>query len=222
MEQSTANLQPIPAIESVVPEKPQQNNTLVVILSVLLLIFIIVSGFFAYQTQTLVKELNNLKSNTSKVEPTFKPEPTTYAEATPDPTADWKTYNNTNLDISFKHPSDWKIRGFAGDQSNVQENGTTFSRFILESSDNKVSISFQKPFFEGGFDPCYSKIGISENVVIGNEKFTKSTYECISSNSIIIYLVSEPHNYSITAIYKTENDLRLLVDQILSTFKFTN
>ena len=48
--------------------------------------------FFAYQTQKLVKELNNLKSD-EKIVSEVTPEPTT------DPTANWKTYTNTQYNF---------------------------------------------------------------------------------------------------------------------------
>jgi len=35
-------------------------------------------------------------------------------EATPDPTADWKTYTNTEIGFSFKFPSEWKTTPGSG------------------------------------------------------------------------------------------------------------
>lgn len=51
--------------------KPKQSSFLITLLSVLLLLACIIAGFFAYQTQTLVKELVSVKDA---------------LQATPDPT----------------------------------------------------------------------------------------------------------------------------------------
>lgn len=32
----------------------------------------------------------------------------------PDPTANWKTYNNNELDVSLRYPSDWEVQYFGG------------------------------------------------------------------------------------------------------------
>lgn len=64
----------VPAID----QQPKTNNFLVILLSVLLFISVSIAGFFAFQTQKLVKELTALK-NEEKVdtkvteEPTFEP-----------------------------------------------------------------------------------------------------------------------------------------------------
>ena len=53
--------------------QPKQNNFLVVLLSILLMLSVVIAGFFAYQTQKLVKELTILKTEPTlvgTVEPT--------------------------------------------------------------------------------------------------------------------------------------------------------
>ena len=89
-----------------VDQKPSTNSFLVILLSVLLLLSVIIAGFFAYQTQKLVKELTMLKTEpipTPEVtmEPTTEPVATDSSEV--DPTANWKTY--TNEKFVFKYPS---------------------------------------------------------------------------------------------------------------------
>jgi hypothetical protein len=89
-------------------DKPKTNNFLVILLSTLLLISCLASGFFAYQTQTLVKELTNLKSSPSplvqvSMEPDIEP------VASIDPTVNWKTYEGDLF--SFKYPSNWIKNG---------------------------------------------------------------------------------------------------------------
>lgn len=87
-------------------EQPKQSNFLIVLLSVLLTIAILSTGFFAYQTQKLVKELTLLRTQpllVSTTEPTVEPVAIEGSEV--DSTASWKTY--TNKVFSFKYPVLW-------------------------------------------------------------------------------------------------------------------
>jgi len=70
----------------VVVEQPKQSNFLIILLSVLLLLSVTIAGFFAYQTQKLVKELTMLKTESiptpeATMEPTIEP----VATASPSP-----------------------------------------------------------------------------------------------------------------------------------------
>ncbi|MDP3014401.1 MAG: hypothetical protein Q8M92_09180, partial [Candidatus Subteraquimicrobiales bacterium] len=105
---------PIPVVTpQIVVEQPKQNNFLVVLLSVLLLLSTSIAGFFAYQTQKLVKELTMLKTEEkvvaiATVEPTMEPVATDSASATSDPTANWKIYIDPKQRFSIKYPSSWR------------------------------------------------------------------------------------------------------------------
>lgn len=55
----------------VTPVITSQSNFLVILLSILLFISVLIAGFFAYQTQKLVKELRNTAVAT--IEPTAEP-----------------------------------------------------------------------------------------------------------------------------------------------------
>ncbi len=90
MEQDTA-INQAPANE--VQTTPKQSNFLVTLLSILLLISCLIAGFFAYQTQNLVKELTAYK---------LQQEETPIATTSPDPIIDWKTYTNSELGFSFR------------------------------------------------------------------------------------------------------------------------
>lgn len=73
-------------------QKPQ-SSFLTILLSTLLIIACVIAGFFAWQTQNLVKELQMI-SNESKQTPL----PT----STSDSMTNWKTYSNSELSFSFK------------------------------------------------------------------------------------------------------------------------
>ena len=83
------------------PVAPEKNSSfLVTLLSVLLLISVFIAGFFAYQTQNLVKELNKLKITPTSI---ATPSPS------PDPTANWKTYTNTKYNFSLRYPNNYEL-----------------------------------------------------------------------------------------------------------------
>lgn len=103
----------------------KSNNFLINLLSVLLLLTCLVAGFFAWQTQKLVKELTEIR-NQKLVTPT----PTT----TPDPTADWKTYTNEKYQFSFKYPQKYIINDPSLPQTGLvrlYENGTGAESYDL-------------------------------------------------------------------------------------------
>jgi len=102
----------------VVVEQPKQSNFLVILLSILLIISVAIAGFFAFQTRKLVKELTILKSkekivSVATTEPTVEPVATNSASATPDTTANWKTYTDPKQRFLIKYPATWRI--VAGD-----------------------------------------------------------------------------------------------------------
>ncbi|HCR35906.1 hypothetical protein A2130_00070 [Candidatus Woesebacteria bacterium GWC2_33_12] len=104
--------------QSTVPTAPStvhrsQSTFLVTLLSILLLLSCIIAGFFAYQTQKLVKELTTYN---------VQVEPTPEAITTPDPTADWKIYINEKYGFSFKYPTEFK---YLDDNSAFEQNGYT-------------------------------------------------------------------------------------------------
>lgn len=85
-------------------QRPKTNSFLVILLSILLVISVAISGFFAFQTQKLVKELTVLRTEPTpiaNVEPTFEPVATN-SGVTTDPTANWKTYTNNVLKYTIK------------------------------------------------------------------------------------------------------------------------
>lgn len=85
-------------------QQPKQSNFLVILLSILLLISVSIAGFFAFQTQKLVKELTLLRVEPTPIATII---PTAEPIVTTDPTADWKTYEMNRID--FKYPQNYFV-----------------------------------------------------------------------------------------------------------------
>ncbi|MDP4011984.1 MAG: hypothetical protein Q8R00_00040 [Candidatus Nanoarchaeia archaeon] len=75
---------PQTTVVQAVDQKPSTNSFLIILLSSLLFISVIIAGFFAYQTQKLVKELTVLKTESIPT-PEAMTEPTTEPVATASP-----------------------------------------------------------------------------------------------------------------------------------------
>lgn len=85
---------PTPPIVSI--EKPIQKNGsgfLIFLLSTLLIIAVLIAGFFAYQTQSLVRELTDIRT-----QPSITPKPTTPSESK------LETYTDEKYGFTIKYP----------------------------------------------------------------------------------------------------------------------
>ena len=92
--------QPIPMSEPpIVHEVPHKTNGFVLILVIILILTSVGSfGYWAYQNY-FAKQVENEQVQPEAVVPT----------AAPDPTADWKTYTNSKLNLSLKYPDVYSI-----------------------------------------------------------------------------------------------------------------
>lgn len=210
-------------------EKPVKPNFIIILLSVFLIIAVLIAGFFAYQTQNLVKELNTVKivsvpTAIATVVPT----------STPDATIDWKTYTNKEYNFTIKYPSDAKLR--------VSQ---------TESNDRMLVVAFDSP--NAVFDHLFKSGGYSFQISMQTQKnfntldeyllFQKehSMYEDVlpkTYNNVKGYAFKNDKgypgwNFTFRGFLTKNNDLYYTInyftddsvdtfDQILSTFKFTN
>lgn len=142
--QSVSNpvIEPVVQTAVAVPandQSPKANSFLVVLLSILLFISVSIAGFFAYQTQKLVKELTTLKTVPI-------PEVTIEPVATTDPTADWKTYTNNKYSLVFKYPDSWEIvpppaSSDPEDQVKFTKNGSDIISILFSDNDGSIKIA---------------------------------------------------------------------------------
>lgn len=141
------------------------------------------------------------------------------------PIDNWTDYTNTNLKISFKHPSSWSIRGYAGDQENYQNNKNTFTKFIISSPDNSMSIDVRNQVFEGAIDQCMASEETKE-IDLDGTPYKMETYisKCESdiNDTKITFLTSTTKKVNITFNYSrlSSTTAEALRDQIISTIRF--
>jgi len=94
----TPQIEPAQKMETAEPKK--NSSFLVILLSILLIISVLIAGFFAYQTQNLVKEITKLQVIPTPITST-EPIPTT------DPTTDWKVHIFSKIGLSIALPEKW-------------------------------------------------------------------------------------------------------------------
>lgn len=211
-----------------VEQQPKKNNFLVILLSILLVISCLIAGFFAYQTQKLAKELQEIKSQKSVI-PT--PTPLVFSEPTTDPTVDWKTYSNKLF--TFKYPSSW-------DTHMIGENANST---IMVAPKEKVDTVKQ---ISGGFGGG-TFLTLTISTKIEPPKWTSDEYWIVTSQEIIIDgLVGTKYDIDVIqdlpGLAKGDKTISIVIkkdttyiqidlldksyktefNQILSTFKFTN
>lgn len=217
MENQTPIVPPVTpqvAVEQPLPagEVGKQSSFLTILLSVLLLLAVSIAGFFAYQTQKLVKELQI--TNTPTTESTSVPVATDSATVD-DPTADWKTYTNEEYGFSFKYPNNaiYKITNFTGSKFSV-----TFSNLSkYEYTDLTVFVGNNWAFTNPKAD------SVKNFKVDGIDAYKEDLPLGQNPPQTLVY-VKDKNNYLTMQLNKNDKDIVIdeIFDQILSTFKFVN
>lgn len=136
-----------------------------------------------------------------EVVPIFTPRPS----ATPDPTADWKTHTNSQYGFEFKYPGDLILHPVVDGVEISLPPDTLRDLLLSVSLDGRIisEISDQ-----------YAKIRIPLKDI-----FVNGIPAIQPENTGNIFIVHDNKVYKI--IYNEVNNPNKLVDQILSTFKFT-
>jgi len=212
-----------PLPQEVIPEIPKKNSfktILLVILGLLVVAGAVYAGFKMGKKQI---------SPNVVAEPTITPQ-TTEASPTPDPTANWKTYNNKELGFSFQYPSSFAVTDTL--QKSLKEIPTTHNILILEDKLSKQQFSFMinpdgfGPFFpDKTLNIAYSDskgvYTIKDEDTENQENSDPDTYFIfisgkINSNVSFLCFARAPRNT------QSQKEINQLTSQILSTFKFTN
>lgn len=213
----------------------KQSSFLVILLSILLIISCLIAGFFAYQTQKLVKELT-----VYRLQPTQTPTPS----PTTDSTADWNVYTDLTNKFEVKYPNGWTTTKNTKNKSSYTQVAdlakTIDSAFYnpngrhalwIKYIDNPKSLNLSQIIKSGMLDKNYGTLSTSfddKNIKfieanIGNYKVyypdsywpsafgVKTAFILNPIDNSYVWLNIEPYD---------NNNLDLIFNQILSTFKF--
>lgn len=204
--------------------RPKSNNFLVWLLSILLFVSLSITAFFAFQTQKLVKELTVLKNTPTPVA-TIEP------VATADPTASWKTYTNNQFNFSFNYPDMLKLDNFH--DGNILNSRTILFGFEFRDSatelakypftiykNNNLSIDAWVKDNLNGFVP-ENVIFVEKNKINNNEVYLYQYTIPDPMNTVAKMIIFKNQSRIFILSNVLEKD-ETLVNQILSTFKFTN
>jgi len=183
------------AQQSITDSRPKANSFLIILLSILLLISCVIAGFFAYGDW----RLNNQLTRTSTVS----------KELTSDQSKNWKTYTNEKYKYSVRYPENWFLRDISdGSQLEIYyqpDKTKPVGEILFGSVDERLYIDASKV--------------ANEEIVIG-----KSIAKCLTDDTTKIwcYLNNDNEYLSILIIKEKDEEYNKTLDQILSTFKFTN
>lgn len=165
---------------------------------------------------------------------------TVYFSSTPNPTANWKTYTNTKIGFELKYPQRYPQPGLpvgAPDSSSINTTGNEDNTDIIFgqiSTDSVDLIVF--PFLGTAGElknytkspvtlPLYENMTLIKNVQVGETtaQWYKATPKIVYPGSpnigaVRVYFVGKNHGFILnTTLDHNQNE----IDQILSTFKFT-
>lgn len=234
------NPTPTPEVTTPVVEQPRQSNFLVILLSILLVISVSIAGFFAYQTQELVKELNKLKTIEKTVVEDMS-EPVAIESSEVDPTADWKTY--TYQKVSVKYPSNWtlvtdKMTAVRPPNINTGDEFPAITFYAIDNPNNLTVKEYDDKVSSEGMDPAlYSsfmgngEVIATEKIVNGMKGYYLKDQNCEPLGCDKFSFVYDKKIYVITNIFDSSSfsgvttdsqktDMRKVYDQIISTLKF--
>lgn len=228
------NITPVqPLIQTPIPTQPPTNWSKNLLFTVLGLIIVAGSVFVGIQ----IGKSQTPSQQPVVAQPTASPtqiavnqtiQPT--ANLTTNPITDWKTYTNSKYNFSFKYPSDWitkfvSVSGF-DDQvwiaDSVSSMPTTLpgqigngarASITIQISSKDISLNYSEKDFNQFESLSYNVGGLTGIRKTGISK------EGLSRETIIT--VKMGNEYLNIMPLDTETNKQHL-DQILSTFKFTN
>lgn len=223
--------------QGVVLETKKNFPLLPLILILLFLSATTATAFLYFQNQSLKSQLSSLTQVIANPEGTLS-EPTPEAMMEEDPTADWKTYINPTQTYSFKHPngllSDTKASGSgyesikftlvgptqiaSGRTQTELFDGYSFSVTKIGPSEQyKAQIEIDKQI-EDSKGAC-QEVDPAETVIVNNIQAYRYFGNCLGT-FYTIFISDGRDTYRISQLFTNDN-YKLITDQILSTFEFT-
>lgn len=223
-----SNAEPVSTITPVVSadtngQRSKANSFLVVLLPILLFVSVAIAGFFAFQTQKLVKELQEVRNEKISI-PNVVVEPTYTPVATIDLITGWKTYNNEGF-FTFQYPSDYTESGM-GIMSPLN---STVNYKDATLHDGELKLEFYPEKFEGNMtvESCWKdhvsgdgEILSKKKVYVGNVSYETIIWQGLGTGEFTC-LANNGYRLLINK-YPAETTRQDDYEKILSTFKFTN
>lgn len=91
------------------PTNPSKNSKIVPIGLGIIVVLVIAIGAYVLGAKQTQPPVQNTAQPSPIPSPTFIPSPLAIPTIDPSVTANWKTYNNPQLGIVFKYPTDWQL-----------------------------------------------------------------------------------------------------------------
>lgn len=219
----STNVPPVNNTSQDVPPVKLSSAKLVAFMFILIILLLGTTVFFFYQNSQLKKQVALL------------PKPSPIALATPDPTADWKTYTNIKYHFSFKYPSKWELNDQSGVASSLTLglSGTQgyFMTINIVDNDKELSVKdyVDKLVSTQGTPGGLPEFDSRENTTIGGLSAVKLlNVFAFEEGDDKIFVAFENYILNISHPTKQENPNLQdpianydIVQKILSTFKFT-
>lgn len=143
---------------------------------------------------------------------------------TADETANWKTYTNTKYGFSFKYPQVFTVKLTSAEQEMISIEDQNKQSFLLIIYNNPNSLSLKdyekKNTGESGMGPnIYYKN--AELIKFQNFEayYNKEEISCFSKCGSYVW-VNKDKIYKLTGSSQNQSNQKIILDNILSTFKF--
>lgn len=173
------------------------------------------------------------KSNKTIVQDSQKKIVAVSPTATPDPTANWKTYINAGAGYSFKYPNDYQVmenqkKSVDGVTVNTPNTTTVLSSILPNLNTNmQIGIHYESQLSDLSGDDVAKKLGLSTTAttynINGKSGFIFTDTRLGAYGSTIIYIITNNKSYTFTIeSHASYAQYKKYLDQILSTFKFTD
>lgn len=203
-----------PSPQKSIPSHPHKNKLFIIIGIIVLLILVIGTASAAFLSMNKQKSVQKMATQPPIIKPSSIP--------TANPTANWKTYTNTQYGFTFQYPSSWTL---SGSQLNNQDNSASVFMYFWPNPNN-LSLQALNQSLTGAsgkgpnlYTPTMKKIQVGGQTAYEIWPCAIDGYagECRKylipwkTSVLEIRYTSSPKNYAMTDF-----------DKMLSTFTFIN
>jgi len=242
-------INPVPQNPQAIPPAPPPAPYKPTLLLIFLIIFVVIAvasvGYLAWQNQQLTRLLaGKNQTNTAYIDGII---PTPNQKVIPtkaDETAAWKIYTDTTNKFSLKYPEGVKITKQSTGPSNtikftlIGPTQMASGRTETELTDGYQVTIITSPLVQAydltaaaekgrrgtlnvDYGPACKVSPVTSGTIDGIATAEYMTTNCLG-NARVIEAIANGLAYEITGGYSAEGDYANKIDQILSTFKFTN